>query len=257
MTFGRISSICRTRYGLHAATSSGIGLRLPGGRCLRTLQMKTSSRLEFDGGENLREQLAGLSDERPPLFVLVRAGRLADAHEIRVRVRRRQARDCSPSRRAGSAGTPRRRRRSPASDVSLAAGSSNNARLAPPTTSPAGTSSSGEAALLSDCVDGTCTASRGGCGAGFESARGDIGSSRSTACNRDGRFRGAAGLADAPARQSAVAGGSGRDRRGVASLPVARGAGAPAFAPSSASASSTLIESSTSSVSPSSRRCSR
>ena len=60
-----------------------------------------------------------------------------------------------------------------------------------------------------------------------------------------------------PARQSAVAGGSGRGRRDVASLSVARGAGAPAFAPSSASASSTLIESSTRSASPRSRRCSR
>ena len=37
-------------------------------------------------GEQLVEQLAGLADERQPLLVLVEAGRLADEHQVCVRV---------------------------------------------------------------------------------------------------------------------------------------------------------------------------
>ena len=44
MTVGWISAICFHRYGWHASISFGIGSRLPGGRDLRTLAMKTSSR---------------------------------------------------------------------------------------------------------------------------------------------------------------------------------------------------------------------
>ena len=38
---GRISSICRCRWGEHCATSAGSGLRLPGGRHLSTLAIYT------------------------------------------------------------------------------------------------------------------------------------------------------------------------------------------------------------------------
>src|ERR1035437_226771 len=41
---------------------------------------------EIDGGEDLREQLAGRADERPAGFVLRRTRRLADADESRMRV---------------------------------------------------------------------------------------------------------------------------------------------------------------------------
>ena len=39
-----------------------------------------------DGGEQLLEKLAGLAHERPALLVFVVAGRLADEHEVAVRV---------------------------------------------------------------------------------------------------------------------------------------------------------------------------
>ena len=42
---GLISAIWRSRYSLQAAISSGIGSRLPGGRCLTMFVMNTSSRL--------------------------------------------------------------------------------------------------------------------------------------------------------------------------------------------------------------------
>src|SRR5438094_5235355 len=44
ITFGRISSTWRKRYGSHASFSSGTGSRLPGGRHLRTLQTNTCER---------------------------------------------------------------------------------------------------------------------------------------------------------------------------------------------------------------------
>ena len=36
--------------------------------------------------DHLRQQLPGAADERNPLDVLVRAGRLADEHQVRVRI---------------------------------------------------------------------------------------------------------------------------------------------------------------------------
>ncbi|KAG1373550.1 hypothetical protein G6F59_018487 [Rhizopus arrhizus] len=42
MRSGFSKAICRIRYGLQAAISSGLGLRLPGGRHLITLVMNTS-----------------------------------------------------------------------------------------------------------------------------------------------------------------------------------------------------------------------
>src|SRR5436305_1099243 len=44
ITFGRISSTWRKRYGSHASFSSGTGSRLPGGRHLSTLQTNTCER---------------------------------------------------------------------------------------------------------------------------------------------------------------------------------------------------------------------
>ena len=76
--------------------------------------MNTSSRVQIDRGENLRR---GAGRPAPtngsPVLVLVGARRLADAHEVRVRVALARHRIRSPSRRAGSACTSRRRRRSP------------------------------------------------------------------------------------------------------------------------------------------------
>src|SRR4051812_21975378 len=45
ITFGRISSTWRKRYGSQASFSSGTGSRLPGGRHLSTLQTNTSARV--------------------------------------------------------------------------------------------------------------------------------------------------------------------------------------------------------------------
>ena len=47
MTFGFINSSCLIKYGEQAATSSGCGFRFPGGLCLTTLVIKTSSRDNF------------------------------------------------------------------------------------------------------------------------------------------------------------------------------------------------------------------
>ena len=44
ITFGRMISICRARNGVHVATSSGEGSRLPGGRHLTIFAMYTCSR---------------------------------------------------------------------------------------------------------------------------------------------------------------------------------------------------------------------
>ena len=48
--------------------------------------MNTSSRLEADPPEQLGEEPAGAADERQPLAVLLRPGRLADEHQVGVGV---------------------------------------------------------------------------------------------------------------------------------------------------------------------------
>ena len=83
---GWISSIWRKRCGSHAEISSGIGSRFPGGRHLSTFAMKTSERSRPMPARSLSSELAGLADERDSLLVLVEAGRLADEHQVCVRV---------------------------------------------------------------------------------------------------------------------------------------------------------------------------
>ena len=87
-TFGWISSICFHRWPSQAWISSGCGSRFPGGRHFRTFATKTSLRVEADAREQLVEQLPGLADERHALLVLVEAGRLADEHQVGLRVAR-------------------------------------------------------------------------------------------------------------------------------------------------------------------------
>ena len=62
---------------------------MPGGRQLAaTFTTKTSAARQPDLAEQLVEQLARLADERDALLVLVRPGRLADEHQVGVRVAR-------------------------------------------------------------------------------------------------------------------------------------------------------------------------
>ena len=193
-----------------------------------------------------------------PCLVLVRAGRLADAHEIRVRVALAGHRIRRGRVERAAACTARRRSAISSSDVELRGRIVEQRAARSADDEPGGHVLQRRVdARRRDCVDGTCTASRGGCGAGFGSARRGIGSARSTALRSGRTFGGAAGLADrlrASPRSPAARTRPARRRRRCR-WRVAR-ARRPC-APSSASASSTLIESSTSSASPSSRRCSR
>src|SRR5689334_8858599 len=72
----------RTRYGLHASTSCGLGFRLPGGRCLRTLHEHVLA-AQINGAEDLGKQLARHADEREAGLIFVLTGRFADAHQFR------------------------------------------------------------------------------------------------------------------------------------------------------------------------------
>ena len=106
--------------------SVGCGSRLPGGRHLRTLAMKTSLAREPDLPSSCVEQLARLADERQALLVLVRARRLADEHQVGVGVARAEddLRAGLP-RAAGSASQPR------ASLVDAASSSSRRSSAVP------------------------------------------------------------------------------------------------------------------------------
>ena len=81
---GSSTSSWRWRYGAQAAISSGSGSRLSGGRHLTTFVMKTSSRRQPSVAEELRQEVAGATDERPALPVLVEARALADEHDLGV-----------------------------------------------------------------------------------------------------------------------------------------------------------------------------
>ena len=63
---------------MQTATSPLLGLRLPGGRQKTVLEMKTSARVEPDGGEHPVEKLAAGADEGQAAAVLLAARRLAD-----------------------------------------------------------------------------------------------------------------------------------------------------------------------------------
>ena len=85
-TAGSSTSSWRCRYGAHAAISSGSGSRLSGGRHFTTFVMNTSSRRQPIVAEQLHEQVAGATDERPALAILVLARALTDEHDLRGRV---------------------------------------------------------------------------------------------------------------------------------------------------------------------------
>ena len=59
---------------------------MPGGRHFKTLATKTRSATEPDPAEKLVEELPRLADERKALLVFVEARRLADEHQVGVRV---------------------------------------------------------------------------------------------------------------------------------------------------------------------------
>ena len=59
---------------------------VPGRAALQDVRDEDVAALQSDPGEQLVEQLARLADERQSLLVLVEAGRLADEHQLGVRV---------------------------------------------------------------------------------------------------------------------------------------------------------------------------
>ena len=64
----------------------GHRVAVPGRAALDDVRHVDVGALEPDAGEQLVEELPGLADEREALLVLVEAGRLADEHEVGVRV---------------------------------------------------------------------------------------------------------------------------------------------------------------------------
>ena len=64
----------------------GHGVTVPGRAALDHVRDVDVCALEPDAREQLVEELAGLADERVALLVLVEAGRLADEHQVGVRV---------------------------------------------------------------------------------------------------------------------------------------------------------------------------
>ncbi len=110
---GRAPRAGARRYGAQAAISSGSGSRLPGGRHLTTLVMKTSLALPADGADELGQQAAGGAHERPALLVLVGTRALADEHDLGVGTPlARHGRRAPTVQRAARAGRGPRRRSS-------------------------------------------------------------------------------------------------------------------------------------------------
>ena len=91
----------------------GLRVAVPGRPALQDVRHEHVVAGEADPGEELAEQLAGGADERDPLLVLVEARRLADEHDVRGRRARAEDRLGAGRPRAGSACSPRRRRRAP------------------------------------------------------------------------------------------------------------------------------------------------
>ena len=83
---GSSTSSCRRSQGAQAAISSGSGSRLPGGRHLTTLVMKTSSTRPADRRPAARRGSRPRRPRRASLQVLVLAGPLAHEDDLRVRV---------------------------------------------------------------------------------------------------------------------------------------------------------------------------
>ena len=86
ITRGSISSICRSRYGRRPRSRRAADRGCPGGRHLRTLAMKTSSRLSPISSSSSLEELARPTDERQALAILLGPRRLADEHQVGVGV---------------------------------------------------------------------------------------------------------------------------------------------------------------------------
>ena len=103
--------------------------------------MKTSSRAKLIAARIFVSSWPACTDERRARFVFGRAGRFADAHEVRVADFPRPARDSSRSRRADSACTSPPLRDLVERVQRRSIGPPNSSRLEPPTTMPGGTSS--------------------------------------------------------------------------------------------------------------------
>ena len=84
-TRGWISSICFIRWPLQASISSGWGSRLPEACCAGTLATKHCSRVRPISPSRVSSSF-GAAHERLALLILVEAGRLADEHQVRIRV---------------------------------------------------------------------------------------------------------------------------------------------------------------------------
>ena len=110
-TFGWISSICFQRWPSHAWISSGCGSRFPGGRHLSTFATNTSARVRPIPASSLSSSFPAWPTNGHALLVLVEAGRLADEHQVGLRVARAEH-DLRPAlARAGTSCNPRRHRR--------------------------------------------------------------------------------------------------------------------------------------------------
>ena len=86
ITRGWIRSIFVSSHGRQTSISSGWGSRLPGGRQQQDVVDEDVVAAEADALEQLAEELARAADERQPGAVLLGAGRLADEHQVGVRV---------------------------------------------------------------------------------------------------------------------------------------------------------------------------
>ena len=72
--------------GRQICVSCGVGVRLPGGRHGNHVGDVGLAAVEPDRGDHPVEQLAGTSDKRQALDVLVAAGRFADEHDAGLRI---------------------------------------------------------------------------------------------------------------------------------------------------------------------------
>ena len=113
MSLGRISSICRSRYGRHASDLGRLGRAVVGRPALEHVgDVDVAAARDAKRREHVVEQPPGLPHERLASRIFFRARRLADEQPLRVSYRPRRAPICCAS---GTGRTRCRRRRRPRS----------------------------------------------------------------------------------------------------------------------------------------------
>ena len=86
MTFGDRTLSCLFRKGMHVAASSGIGVPVPRWAAFHDVRDEHLFSRVAHGFDDPGQELPGLSDERPSLNVLIRAGSFPDEDEIGIEV---------------------------------------------------------------------------------------------------------------------------------------------------------------------------